>query len=52
MSFLFSLWTVVVFAIFCGVVAWAWSPGRKEEFESAARMALDLDNEARKTIDG
>ncbi|HHJ35668.1 MAG TPA: cbb3-type cytochrome c oxidase subunit 3 [Gammaproteobacteria bacterium] len=40
-SFLLSLWTVIAFAIFVGIVIWAWSGSRKNDFEKAARMALD-----------
>ena len=40
-SFVLSLWTVVAFLIFVGIVFWAWSGARKNEFEKAARMALD-----------
>ncbi len=42
-SFLLSLWTVIAFVIFIGIVIWAWSGGRKNDFEKAARMALDDD---------
>ncbi len=52
MTLVLSLWTVVAFLIFCGIVVWAWNPGRKEEFDSASRLALDLDDEERETIDG
>ncbi len=40
-SFVLSLWTVIAFVIFVGIVAWAWSGARKNEFEKASRMALD-----------
>ena len=38
-----SVWTVLAFAIFVGIVVWAWGKGRKAEFDKAARMALDDD---------
>jgi cytochrome c oxidase cbb3-type subunit 4 len=38
-----TVWTVVAFVFFVGVVIWAWSGGRKEDFDKAARMALDDD---------
>ena len=38
-----SVWTVVAFVIFVGIVIWAWGSGRKAEFDKAARMALDDD---------
>jgi len=42
-SFLLSAWTVIAFLIFVGITIWAWSGGRKNDFEKAARMALDDD---------
>lgn len=36
-----SLWTVIAFVFFIGVVLWAWSGRRKKDFDKAARMALD-----------
>jgi cytochrome c oxidase cbb3-type subunit IV len=38
-----ALITVVTFMAFIGIVVWAWSGRRREEFEQAARMALDDD---------
>jgi cytochrome c oxidase cbb3-type subunit 4 len=38
-----SIWTVVAFVIFIGIVFWAWSGKRKKRFDNAARMALDDD---------
>ena len=36
MSTLFSIWTVLVFIFFIGVVIWAMSSKRKKEFDEAA----------------
>ena len=36
-----SLWTVVSFAAFLGIVFWAYSGKRKARFDEAARLALD-----------
>ena len=33
----------VLFAVFIGIVWWAWSNGRKADFEAAARLPLDDD---------
>ncbi len=52
MSLIFSIWTVVALVIFLGIVAWAWSSRRTADFEAAARLALDSDNDDRKTHDG
>jgi cytochrome c oxidase cbb3-type subunit 4 len=38
-----SLITVVLFVVFIGIVVWAWSKGRREDFEAAARLPLDDD---------
>ncbi len=38
-----SAWTVIAFVIFIGIVIWAWSGRRKEDFDKAARMAMDED---------
>ncbi len=34
-------WTVTLLVLFIGIVAWAWSAGRKADFDAAARMPLD-----------
>ena len=39
------IWTVVAFVFFIGVVIWALSSRRKADFDKAARMALDDDEE-------
>ena len=49
-----TVWTVVAFVFFVGVVIWAWSGRRKNDFDKAARMALDdeeslTDEQRRKT---
>ena len=36
-----SIITVVLFAAFLGIVAWAWSGRRSRDFEIAARLAVD-----------
>ncbi len=36
-----SIWTVVVFITFIGIVWWAYSSRRKKDFDEAARLALD-----------
>ncbi len=40
-----SAWTVFAFVFFVGVVFWAWSGKRKNNFDEAARMALDDDKD-------
>ncbi|MDP1605951.1 MAG: cbb3-type cytochrome c oxidase subunit 3 [Rhodocyclaceae bacterium] len=36
-----SLFTVLVFGAFIGIVAWAYSSKRKQAFDEAARLAVD-----------
>lgn len=38
-----SIWTVLVFIVFIGIVLWAYSGRRKTDFDEAARLALDDD---------
>ena len=38
-----SILTAVMFAVFMGIVLWAWSGRRKSDFEAAARLPLDDD---------
>ena len=38
-----SIWTVIVFIVFIGIVLWAYSGRRKEDFDEASRLALDDD---------
>ena len=40
---LHSIWTVLVFVTFVGIVIWAWSGKRREDFEEAARLPLEDD---------
>lgn len=35
--------TVMLFIIFIGIILWAWSPGRKSDFEDAAQLVVDDD---------
>ena len=47
-------WTVFAFVFFIAVVFWAWSGKRKDDFDKAARMALededDLTDEQRRNL--
>jgi len=36
--------TIVMFVVFIGIVLWAWSPSRKQEFEDASNIALEPDD--------
>jgi len=42
-GFLRGLYTVIVFVAFIGVVWWAWSARRKDDFEEAANLPLEDD---------
>jgi len=39
-----SIWTVVVLVLFVGIVIWAWSGKRKQDFEEAANIPFDEDD--------
>lgn len=38
-----SIWTVLVFITFIGIIFWAYSGARKKEFDEAANSILDDD---------
>lgn len=38
-----SVITAVLFVVFLGIVFWAWSKGKREDFEAAARLPLEDD---------
>lgn len=44
MSILFSIWTVIVFVFFIGVVIWAMSSKRKKEFDEASLIPFKEDD--------
>ena len=46
MNTILSAWTVIAFVLFIGISCWAWSAGRKEDFESAAMIPFDEDDDA------
>jgi len=39
-----SVWTVVVLVLFVGIVIWAWSGKRKQEFDEAANIPFHEDD--------
>ena len=39
-----SMMTVTAFATFVGIVAWAWSSRKRNDFEVAARSVLEDDD--------
>ena len=40
-GFLRGLYTVIMFVAFIGIVWWAWSARRKDDFEEAANLPLE-----------
>ena len=38
-----SIWTVVVLVLFVGIVIWAWSSKRKQDFDEAANIPFHED---------
>ena len=43
LSMFHALWTIAVLAIFIGIIIWAFSKGRKTDFDEAARLPLEDD---------
>lgn len=37
------IWTLIAFTLFVGVVIWAWSGKRKQDFEALAHLPLEDD---------
>lgn len=42
-SFAHSVWTVMMFLLFIGIVIWAWSGKRKQAFDEAAHLPFEDD---------
>lgn len=42
-SFMHSIWTVIVFVVFIGIVLWAYSGRRSKDFDEASKLVLDDD---------
>jgi cbb3-type cytochrome oxidase subunit 3 len=43
-ALLHSAWTVMAVVAFAGIVAWTYSPSRKQELEQRGRIPLDDDS--------
>jgi cytochrome c oxidase cbb3-type subunit 4 len=41
-----SILTLVLLAVFIGIVAWAWSGKRKQAFDAAAQLPFDDEPES------
>ena len=39
-----SVWTLVVLVLFVGIVIWAWSGKRKQDFDEAANIPFSEDD--------
>jgi len=39
-----SVWTLVVLVLFVGIVIWAWSGKRKNDFDEAANIPFNEDD--------
>ena len=40
-----SIWTLLVFVVFIGIVIWAYSDKQKAYFDEAAQLPLDDDDD-------
>jgi cytochrome c oxidase cbb3-type subunit 4 len=45
-SLMHSIWTVLLFVLFIGIIVWAWSAKRKRGFDEAARLPLEDEDSA------
>lgn len=52
MSLFLSAWTVIAAVIFLGVTVWALRSARKGEFDQAARIPIDDDDDDSKPHNG
>ena len=43
-SLIQSVWTLVVLVLFVGIVIWAWSGKRKQDFDEAANIPFTEDD--------
>ena len=43
LTFIQSVWTIVVMVVFIGIVIWAWSGKQKKRFEDAANIPFNED---------
>ncbi len=41
--------TIGLFIIFIGIIIWAWSPSRKQDFKDAAHLVIDDDIDSSKS---
>ena len=44
-----SLWTIVLLVIFIGIVIWAYSKHRRDDFDEAASLPLESDHPVNNT---
>ena len=51
-SFIQALWSIVVMITFLGIVFWAYSRKRKDDFDEAARVPFEDESEYQKTRTG
>jgi len=40
-----ALWTVIAFLLFIGIIVWAWSSKRHNDFHEAANLVFDEDDD-------
>ncbi len=47
MSLFHSIWTLVLFLVFIGIVVWAWSHRQKKRFDDAANIPFKDEDDRR-----
>ncbi len=45
MAIFHSIWTLILMVVFIAIVIWAWSSRKRKDFERAANIPLQDDNE-------
>ena len=45
------LWTIVAFVTFVGIIIWAWSSKREDEFHEAENLIFESDNTKLSSVD-
>ncbi|MGV6850817.1 MAG: cbb3-type cytochrome oxidase subunit 3 [bacterium] len=48
-TFISSIMTVILFAIFLGIWAWAWNGKQKSRFDEAAQLPFEDEHHSHKT---
>jgi len=45
MGMILSIWTVIVFVLFIGIVLWVWNSRNKDKYEEAANIPFNEEDD-------